>query len=179
MALGVDPQDEAAINRIYEIKGRPPEKPLPLFVRDPAAWQQYGQPDETGIAEQLIDEFWPGPLFLIVEATDRVPHERVQHENTVCLGCIANSTWRELMVHIDGPLAMTSANRSGAVADDTLVDLDLAREHVGNQVDIIIAEDPPEAATQATTIVDIANGPDLYREGDVTATDLNAVVNVF
>ncbi|MEF8827385.1 MAG: L-threonylcarbamoyladenylate synthase [Haloarcula sp.] len=179
MALGVDPEDEAAIDRVYEIKGRPREKPLPLFVRDPAAWQQYGRPDEAGIAEQLIDAFWPGPLFLIVEATDRVPHERVQHEGTVCLGCIANSTWRELLAHMDGPLAMTSANRSGMVADDTLIDLELARAHVGDQVDIIIAENPPQAATQATTIVDIANGPSLSREGDVTARELNAVVAVF
>lgn len=179
MALGVDPRDEAAIDRVYEIKGRPREKPLPLFVRDPTAWQQYGRPDEAGIAEQLIDALWPGPVFLIVAATDRVPHERVQHGGTVCLGCIANATWRELMVHMDGPLAMTSANRSGMVADDTLIDLDLAREHVGDQVDIIISENPPEAATQATTIVDIANGPRLYREGDITASDLNAVVDVF
>lgn len=179
MALGIDPYDEAAITRVYEIKGRPPDKPLPLFVHDPADWQRYGQPDEAGVAEELIDVFWPGPLFLIVKATGRVPHDRVQREGTVCVGCIANPTWRELMTHIDGPLAMTSANRSGRVADNTLIDLDLARKHVGDQVDVIIAEDPPEAATQATTIVDIVNGPRLSREGDVTAVDLNAVVEVF
>lgn len=179
MALGVNPHDETAITRVYEIKGRAPDKPLPLFVREPADWRQYGRPDEAGIATRLIDTFWPGPLFLIVEATERVPHERLQRESTVCLGCIANQTWRDMMEYIDSPLAMTSANRSGAVADDTLIDLALAREHVGDHVDIIIAEDPPESATQATTIVDIANGPRMYREGDVTAGDLNAVVDVF
>jgi L-threonylcarbamoyladenylate synthase len=179
MALGVDPRDEAAIARVYDIKGRRPEKPLPLFVRDPAGWRRYGRPDEAGIAERLIDAFWPGPLFLIVEATDHVPHERLQREGTVCLGCFANPTWRELMSHIDTPLAMTSANRSGTVPDDTLIDLDLARAHVGDRVDVIIAEDPPEEATRATTIVDIANGPRLHRKGDVTTVDLNEVVDVF
>lgn len=179
MALGVNPYDEAALARVYEIKGRPSGKPLPLFVRDPADWRRYGRPDEAGIADRLIEAFWPGPLFLIVPATERVPHERVQREGTVCLGCIANPTWREMMSHVATPLAMTSANRSGTVDDDTLIDLDLAREHVGGRVDVIVADGPPEEATQATTIVDIANGPRLHREGDVTAGELNAVVDVF
>ncbi len=179
MALGVDPYDKGAIDRVYEIKNRPREKPLVLFVHDPADWRRYGRSDEAGIAEQLIEAFWPGPVFLIVEATEHVPHERVQLEGTVSIGCIRNPTWREMMGNLDGPLAMTSANRSGTVDDDTLIDLELACEHVGDQVDLIIAEDPPEAATQATTIVDLANGPRLYREGDVTDADLNSVVDVF
>jgi len=179
MALEVDPYNEDAIDQVYDIKGRPREKPLVLFVHAPAEWRRYGRSDEAGIAEQLIEAFWPGPLFLIVEATEHVPHERVQFEGTVALGCIGNPTWREMIDHLDGPLAMTSANRSGAVDDDTLIDLELACEHVGDQVDLIIAEDPPEKATQATTIVDLANGPRLYREGDITAADLNAIVDVF
>jgi len=177
MALGVDPRNDAALARVYEIKGRPPEKPLPLFVRDPADWRRYGRPDE--VAARLIDAFWPGPPFLIVEATERVPSERVRHEGTVCLGCIANPTWRELTCHVDGPLAMTSANRSGTVADDTLIDLDLAREHVGDRVDVVVDDGPPASATRATTIVDVANGPRLHRAGDLTVAELNAVVDAF
>lgn len=179
MALGVDPYNKAAIARLYEIKDRSLSKPLTLFVRDPADWRQYGCPDEAGVAERLVDAFWPGPPFLIVEASDQVPDHRIQHQGTVSIGCIANPTWRKLMSHVDGPLAMTSANKSGTIDEDTHIDLELAREHVGGGVDIIINEDSPESATQATTIVDIANGPRLYREGDLTKADLNAVVDVF
>ena len=179
MALGVDPTDDAAIARVYDIKGRSPEKPLTLFVRDPADWRQYGRPDDAGVAERLVEAFWPGPPFLIVEATDRVPHERLRHEGTVSVGCIANPTWRELMANLDGPLAMTSANRSGTVDDETLVTLELAREHVGDRVDVTIVEGPPAAATRATTIVDVANGPRIYRDGDLTRAELSAVVDAF
>lgn len=179
MAIGADPHDDEAVERLYEIKGRSPDKPLTLFVRDPADWRRYGRPDDAGVARRLVEAFWPGPLFLIVEATDRVPNQRVQLDGTVSVGCIANPAWRELMTHVDGPLAMTSANRSGTVDDDTLIDLDLARDHVGDEVDAIVAGDPPEAATGATTIVDVAGGPRIHREGDVTAADLNAVVDVF
>lgn len=179
MALGADPYNEEALNRIYDIKGRPRAKPLVLFVHDPGDWRRYGRSDEAGLAERLINSFWPGPVFFIVEATEHVPHERVQAEGTIALGCIRNPTWREMMDNLDGPLAMTSANRSGTVDDDTLIDLELACAHVGEQVDLIIAEGPPEAATQATTIVDLANGPRLHREGDVTAAELNTVADVF
>jgi L-threonylcarbamoyladenylate synthase len=179
MALGVDPTDDAAIGRVYNIKGRSPEKPLTLFVRDPADWRQYGRPDDAGVAERLVEAFWPGPPFLIVKATDRVPHERLRHEGTVSVGCIANPTWRELMANLDGPLAMTSANRSGTVDDETLVTLELAREHVGDRVDVTIVEGPPAAATRATTIVDVANGPRIYRDGDLTRAELSAVVDAF
>jgi L-threonylcarbamoyladenylate synthase len=179
MALCVDPADEAAIERVYRIKGRPADKPLPLFVREPRSWRDYGRPDADGIAPALIDAFWPGPLFLIVEATDRVPHDRLQRRGRVCLGCFANPTWRELMAHLDGPLAMTSANRSGTVPDETLIDLEMARSHVGDEVDVIVAEGPPATATRATTIVDVANGPRISRAGDVAAAALNAVVDAF
>jgi L-threonylcarbamoyladenylate synthase len=179
MALGVNSYDETAIARVYDIKGRPPNKPLTLFVTEPADWRRYGRPDTAGVASELIEAFWPGPLFLILEATAQVPHERVQLEGTVSIGCIGNSTWREMMGYLDDPLAMTSANRSGTVDDDTLIDLDLACDQVGDRVDLIIAEDPPSEATQATTIVDIVNGPCLYREGDLTATELNEIVDVF
>ena len=50
---------------------------------------------------------------------------------------------------------------------------------VGDRVDIIIAEGPPAAATRATTIVDVANGPRIYRDGDLTRAELNAVVDAF
>jgi L-threonylcarbamoyladenylate synthase len=167
------------VARVYDIKGRPPDKPLPLFIRDPADWRRYGLPDDAGIAQRLVDAFWPGPPFLIVDASEGIPHERVQQQGTVCLGCIANPVWRELMSHVDGPLAMTSANRSGTVDEGTLIDLETARAHVGDRVDVILTVDPPEGATQATTIVDIANGPRVYREGDLTAADLNAVIDIF
>lgn len=178
MALGVDPDDEA-IERVYEIKGRSRGKPLTLFVENPSDWRRYGRPDDEAVAGRLIDAFWPGPLFLIVEAADRVPHQRVQLDGTVSVGCFANPTWRALMASLDGPLAMTSANRSGTVDDDTLIDLDPARERVGDRVDVGISEGPPEEVTQATTIVDLANGPRVLREGDITAADLNEVVDVF
>jgi L-threonylcarbamoyladenylate synthase len=173
LAIAADAGNPAAIDRVYRIKGRSPAKPLTLFVRDPDDWRRYGRPDPADVAPRLIEALWPGPPFVIVEATDRVPDRRVRHEGTVSIGCIAHPVWRAVTAHLDGPLAITSANRSGTVPDDTLIDLRLARDHVGDRVDLVLAVEPPPGATRATTIVDVANGPRIHRPGDLSAATLN------
>jgi L-threonylcarbamoyladenylate synthase len=177
LAIAADATNPAAIDRVYRIKGRSHAKPLTLFVRDPDDWRRYGRPDPAGVAPRLIDALWPGPPFVIVEATDRVPDRRLRHEGTVSIGCIAHPVWREVTAHLDVPLAITSANRSGTVPDDTLIDRRLARDHVGERVDLILAVDPPPGATRATTIVDATNGPRIHRPGDLSAATLNAALD--
>jgi len=183
LGLLVDPRHEAAVERAYEIKGRPAHKPLTLFVRDPADWRRYGTHDDPDLVDALVDAFWPGPLNIVLERTERVPHERIQRDGTVSVGCLSNPTWCELVAGLDGPVAMTSANRSGAVPDDTLVDVELAREHVGDGVDAIVAGGA-QGTTRASTIVDVtgatteegASSVEILRRGDVTRDDIAAAL---
>jgi len=53
LALTVDPWHADAIGRVYEMTGRPPEKPLTLFVRDPDDWQVYRQHDDPEFVQAL------------------------------------------------------------------------------------------------------------------------------
>ncbi|MDY6780195.1 MAG: Sua5/YciO/YrdC/YwlC family protein, partial [Halobacteria archaeon] len=61
-----------AVERAYAMKGRAPDKPLTLFVRDPADWRTYGTHSDPSVVEALADRFWPGPLNLVLDATDAV-----------------------------------------------------------------------------------------------------------
>lgn len=174
-AIAADPYQPDAIDRLYAAKRRPRDTPLTLFVRDPERWRTYGRPDDDGVAEHVVETHWPGPPVVIVDATDRVTDDpalddRVGLDGTVSIGCVANPVWRELTAHLDRPLSVTSANRSGTIDDDTLIDVATARDHVGDRVDLVIDADPPENATRATTIVDVANGPRIHRHGDLAAT---------
>lgn len=171
LALTIEPWHADAIDRVYGIKDRPPEKPLTLFVRDPADWREFGSHEHPDLVEEVIDAFWPGPLNLVLERTERVHDERLCRGETVAIGCLANSVWRDLADRVGGPLAMTSANRSGAVDDDTLVDVDLAVEHVGDEADYIL-DSEPEGTTRASTILDLVYGPSILRRGDVTRETL-------
>ncbi|ELZ23181.1 hypothetical protein C475_16069 [Halosimplex carlsbadense 2-9-1] len=175
LALTLDPWNPEAVRRAYEIKDRPAHKPLTLFVRDPDDWRRYGTHDDPELVDALVDRFWPGPLNLVLSSTDRVSDERLQRDGTVAVGCLGNPTWRRLAALVDGPLAMTSANRSGTVDDDTLVDTDLAREHVGDGVDLII-DGEARGTTRASAILGLAGDPELLRRGDVSPADLRAVL---
>jgi len=176
LALTLDPWNEAAIERAFEIKERPPNKPLTIFVRDPEDWREYGV-DDSGLAEAFVEAFWPGPLNVVVERTDAVPDPLVCGGETVAIGCLGNPTWRRLADHAGQPLAMTSANISGR-ADGRLVDLDLAVEQVGDRVDYVI-EGGARGTTKSSTIVDLTGERSILRRGDITAADLNRVRDVF
>lgn len=167
MALTLDPWNPDAIARAYEIKSRPAHKPLTLFVRDPTAWQTYGQHPEPNVIERLTDAFWPGPLNLVLGRTDQIPDDRLCMDATVSIGCLANPVWRELTDHLDRPVAMTSANVSGTVPDDELVTVETAVEHVGDAVDLVLGGEP-DGTTRASTILDLTDEPEILRQGDLS-----------
>jgi len=175
LGLALDPWNPEAVRRAYEIKDRPTHKPLTLFVRDPADWHRFGTHEDPDGVQRVVDAFWPGPLNIVLDATDRVDAERLRRDGTVSIGCLSNPTWRALAARVDGPIAMTSANRSGTVDDDTLVDVALAREHVGETVDLIL-RGGPQGTTRASTILDMSGDPEILRRGDVTAADVREVL---
>lgn len=176
LGLLVDPWDAAAIERAFEIKARPSSKPLTLFVLDPTDWQRFGSHDDPELVEAIVDAFWPGPLNVVLERTERVHDDRLCLGSTVSIGCISNPTWRDVVRELDGPVAMTSANKSGQ-ADDQLVDISLAREQVGDEVDLLLAGGP-QGTTTASTILDVTNGQSILRQGDVTAAALNEAADL-
>ncbi|GGN97547.1 MULTISPECIES: L-threonylcarbamoyladenylate synthase [Haloarcula] len=171
MALTVAPDHDAAIERVYELKDRPAHKPLTLFVRDPGDWRRFGRHDDPAVVDALVDAFWPGPLNLVLEVADDSLHERLRMNGTVSVGCLSNPVWRSFADAVGGPVAMTSANRSGTVPDDELVDVETAVAHVGDGADYVLGGEP-DGTTRASTILSLAAGDaaeaTVLRQGDVT-----------
>ncbi len=199
MALTVSPEHAAAIDRVYAIKDRPIHKPLTLFVRDPSDWRRFARHDDPAVVDALVEAFWPGPLNLVLERDSPTLDDRCAMDGTVSVGCLANPVWRELAEAVGvgsrttGPLdkprdrrslaalAMTSANQSGTVPDDRLVDVDLAADHVGDAVDYILGGEP-EGTTRASTILSLAAGDAgearILRRGDLTASDIERATSL-
>lgn len=181
MALTVDPTHPAAIDRVYELKDRPRHKPLTLFVRDPGDWRRFGRHDDPQIIDALADAFWPGPLNLVLERDAPDLDDRCAMDGTVSVGCLSNPVWRGLADAVGGPLAMTSANVSGTVPDDTLVDVETAVEHVGDGADYVLTGQP-EGTTRASTILSLADGTPgtatVLRRGDITAETLETAAEI-
>src|SRR5215831_3477255 len=69
--LGADPFNNAAIDRLFQIKGRPETKPILLVVSNVKMAESVAEP--SAIFHELVQKFWPGPLTVILQAAKSVP----------------------------------------------------------------------------------------------------------
>jgi L-threonylcarbamoyladenylate synthase len=101
-----------AIERIYEIKGRQDDQPLPVLVSSIESLSHLVQLDDTLIP--LLDAFWPGPLTVVLPAATRLPDRVRGPGDTIGVRLPNHYIAIEVIEKSGGALACTSANRSGA-----------------------------------------------------------------
>lgn len=110
--LGAHPFLEKAIERVYRIKGRDFEKPLPLIASDMTAVRlAVSQWPES--AERLARAFWPGPLTLVLSASPHLPPALHARTGKIAVRISSHAVARSLADAAGGLLISTSANRSG------------------------------------------------------------------
>lgn len=147
-ALAVQP-DQAA--QIYRLKQRPSEKPLILMAATAAELWQYaqGSADEQAQWQAIADRYWPGALTLVLPASDRLPVAvNPLDRSSIGLRIPACAIARQILAET-GPLATTSANRSGEPA---LLDPDAVATEFPEVA--VLAEDPwPAPSGLASTVV--------------------------
>ena len=104
--------DAAAVEKIYEVKGRPTVKPLSLMVHDAEQMERYCL-DVPPQAKALAARFWPGPLTIVLKARKEIPPVVLAGGNTVGLRCPDHEKTLELLRLTGLPFAAPSANPSG------------------------------------------------------------------
>ncbi|WP_205407192.1 L-threonylcarbamoyladenylate synthase [Sporosarcina sp. PTS2304] len=111
--LGAVATDEKAVQRIFEAKGRPADNPLIVHIGRKQDVAQYVA-DVPKVAEVLMEEFWPGPLTLVMEKKPGVIAETVTAGmHTVAIRMPDHPVALQLLQKLKLPLAAPSANRSG------------------------------------------------------------------
>lgn len=170
--LGADGLNPEAVARIYAAKGRPSTNPVILHVADAAAARALVShwPPE---AQALADRFWPGPLTLVLPASELVPSIVRAGGPSVALRCPAHPVALALIRAVGRPLAAPSANRSQHLSP-TLA------QHVasslGDAVDLIL-DAGPTAAGLESTILDLTGArPRILRPGPLGPAELAALV---
>ena len=163
--LAADGLDPAAVERIYEVKGRPAVKPLSLLVEGPEALDAYGRSVSRG-ARVLACTFWPGPLTIVVEADPKIPEITRAGGATVGLRCPKSEKTLELLKLCGIPFAAPSANLSGQPSPKTAEDV-LA--YFDGKIEAIVDGGPCELGTEST-IVDLSVIPyRILRQGALSA----------
>lgn len=170
--LGADGLNPVAIRRVYEVKQRPPLRPLTLMIaaRETVAELAVDVPPE---AWAVMEAFWPGPLTVVLWKSERVPPETVGGGDRVGLRFPAHPVPCALIRQAGVPLAAPSANRSGRPAPATA---QAAQAELGEAVDLYLDAGPADSGV-ASTVLDLTVRPArLLRRGEVSREALAAVL---
>ena len=163
--LAANGLDAVAVERIYEVKGRPETKPLSLMVPGKEALTLYGR-DVPSSAYVLAERFWPGPLTIIVKAAPGIPDIVLAGGDTVGLRCPDSEKTLALLKKCGLPLAAPSANPSGAESPKRL---EQVAEYFDGQIEGII-DGGPCGIGKESTIIDLTVSPyRILRQGALPA----------
>jgi len=160
-ALGAAADNAGAVTRLFLIKKRPPDKPIPLIIDSCKTLKSVVREIPEG-AESLMSRYWPGPLTLIFRARDQILPQLTGGTGRVAVRVPGVSLALDLVRSIGAPVTATSANISGLPAAS---DAGHVRQYFGAAVDLVIdcGETP---GGKASTIIDLTVEPfSILREG--------------
>ena len=164
--LAVDPCNAAAVERLFQVKQRPAEKPISLLISDRAMLREWVV-DVTPEAKCLMDAFWPGPLTLIFKGA-ALPDRLTAGTGTIAIRLPSDPFLVRLIEAVGRPITATSANLSGGP------DLHSAQQvfaTLGGAVDLII--DGGIRTGLPSTLVDVTGMvPTLIRHGVIPTVSL-------
>lgn len=162
--LAADALSAAGLERVYQVKGRPGDMPLPVLV---SGWEQVAMVANIGgtvraIAERLAERYWPGPLTLVLPAAPGLPPRLTAGRDTIAVRMPDHDVPLALAAQLGRPITGTSANPSGA---DDIADADELRRCLGGLVDGIITGGKPPQGTASSIVAVSENGLTLLRDG--------------
>ncbi len=169
--IGTRPDDRAATTRLFEAKGRPRDLELPVLVPSAAAARRIAAFDSR--AEALAAVFWAGPLTIVLHRTDVSAGWELGEDASTIAVRMPHHPLALALIARTGPLAVTSANRSGEPTPAACDDLQAV---FGDAVAVYLCQETPLEGAPST-VVDLAHGElAVLREGAVGEADLLAAL---
>lgn len=155
--------DTAAAARVYDVKARDPQQPLPLFVASVEQVELIAEVDD--VARRLMQRFWPGALTIVLRKKPSYQTRAAAGGDTIAVRAPGDPLLRELASQL-GPLTGTSANIAGREECHTA---EQVRAQFGDAVDLIV-DAPVDATGTPSTIVDCseAGRVRVLREGAIS-----------
>lgn len=167
--LGVDPSQDAALHRLFEVKGRDFRNPIPLIISDRTVLTELAS-DIPDAAVRLMDRFWPGPLTLVFRARSSVSSVITAGLGTVGVRHAGSLLARLLAEGLSGVITATSANSSGFRPCTTGV---MARHHLEGKIDLVL-DGGTVPGGLPSTVVDVTKDiPAVIRVGVIPAEDIS------
>ncbi len=166
--LGVDPFNPGAVERLFEVKGREPGRPILLVVDDIKRLEDIVKaiPEE---ARSLIRKFWPGPLTLLFKSASHVTSALTGGTGKIGIRIPSHPVALHLLQAVGRPLTATSANRSGQPGAATA---ETVAETLGPSLDLILDGGATPGGLGSTIVDATLHPPRLVRDGQVPFRDI-------
>jgi L-threonylcarbamoyladenylate synthase len=172
--LGANALDEAAVQRIYDAKGRPATSPLIVHVSDvPMAREVTAE--WPRLAQTLAEQFWPGPLTLVLPKAPEIPFIVTAGLGTVGVRIPSHPVALALIRRARVPIAAPSANRFTQTSPTTA---EHVRRGLGGTVDLILDGGATHVGIESTVVSLAGERPTILRLGMVSRSQLEAATGV-
>lgn len=170
--LGANALDSEAVSKIFEAKGRPSDNPLIVHVSDFSEVEKLVEEIPEG-AKLLANEFWPGPLTMILKKRDIIPDRVSAGLKTVGIRLPENEIARAFIKACGTPIAAPSANISGRPSPTTF---EHVFEDMNGRVAGIIRGGDAKVGVESTVIDMTAEIPTVLRPGGISIEQLSEVL---
>ena len=171
--LGANALDPAAVQRIFDAKGRPGDNPLIVHVASLEA-AKLVVADWPPLADRLARVFWPGPLTLVLPRAAKVPAAVSAGLDSVAVRVPAHPVAQAVLRAAGVPIAAPSANSSGRPSP-TLAQH--AEADLGDKVQLYLDGGPATVGLESTVVSLLGPKPVILRAGAVTREALARVVS--
>jgi L-threonylcarbamoyladenylate synthase len=161
--IGAAAGDDVAVRRLFAVKGRSLDKPLPLLLADVSDAARVAE--VTPLAKALATRFWPGALTIVMRKAVSYRSLALAGGDTVALRVPDHGLVRRIVRALGEPITGTSANRTGTRAPISAAEVAF---QMGEMVELII--DGGQSRTRLeSTVIDITHDePEIVREGAVS-----------
>jgi len=162
---------EPAVARVYQIKGRPHSRALPILIADKSQIADVAEVVPP-LAWRLADKFWPGALTMVLLKSESVPNIVTGGGKSVAVRIADHPIPIALVRGLGVPIAGTSANLSGSPSALTAEEV---RAQLGDRVDLIIDGGRCPGGREST-IVDLSGEtPLILRKGAIPIEEIKQV----
>ena len=170
--LGANGLDGQAVQRIFEVKGRPQDNPLILHLTGPQWLPRYCA-DIPPLAYVLARKFWPGPLTMILKRKPIVPDETTAGLDTVGVRCPNHPVTLSIIREAGIPIAAPSANLSGRPSCTCAQDV---MDDIGGKIEGIVDGGPCSVGVESTILDLTTTPPRLLRPGGLALEALEQII---
>ena len=170
--LGGDALNEAAVEKVFQLKGRDPGNPILVLVANQEMLDTLVAKVPT-TAQKLIDRYWPGPLTLVLPGRKNIPKHLRNSSGGVGVRISSQPIATLIINGLGRPLTATSANPSGNEPARTLQE---AERYFAHSVELFVDGGTLTSKTGSTVVEVTEDGVRIIREGEINASELRQVL---